>query len=621
MQTENLQTDLSQSPAVRPSLWAEFSTSSGSDYFMYWLALQASLMPAAMQGVLVVHDTDSDSYQPVAVWPDTDSNPARLADICESTLEQRCGLLARFPAVSGDAPTEGRYAISYPVFVDTSLRGVVAFEVATASEPELNRCKEHLQWGAAWIELYFRRAATLDAAEHHAGMVASFDLMAAVLTEQRFDDAAMVFVTELATMLHCDRVSLGFMKDHQMRLAALSHSASFGKQMNLIRYITAAMEESVLQRGEVVFPLLPGANLLVTRDHEELARQQGGEALLTLPLHADDRYYGAITLERPADLPFQEDEVRICRGILALVAPVLEAKRLNDRLLIQKTADSFRQQLHRFFGKGYYGRKLLVLLLSGLIVLLCMLSGEYRLSATTTLEPLVRRSVVSPFNGYVKDASVRSGDLVKRGAILCSLDARDLYLERSKWQNQQVQYERQRQEALATNDRAKANIITSQLDQAKAQLDLVHNQLRRTTLVAPFDGIVVNGDLSQRIDGAVEQGEVLFELAPLNAYRLILQVDEYRIADIRLGQKGTLVLPALLDRHFEFEVTKITPISSQKEGKNYFRVEARLLRPSDVLRPGMEGVGKVTIDRRKLVSVWTRDLVDWLRVSAWRWWP
>jgi RND family efflux transporter MFP subunit len=371
----------------------------------------------------------------------------------------------------------------------------------------------------------------------------------------------------------------------------------------------------------VVYPVPPAARTVVTRDHEELSQQQDGESVLSIPLHTDDRYYGALTLERPSDAPFQDDELKVCRGIFSLVAPILEAKRLNDRHLVFKAADSLKVQLERLLGTGYAGRKLLLLLLAGAAYYLSTATGEYRLTAQTSLEPLVRRSIVSPFNGYVKDAAVRSGDVVKKGKLLCSLDSRDLHLERDRWLNQQTQYQRQRQEAIASNERAKANIITSQLDQARAQLDLVQNQLRRTTLVAPFDGVVVSGDLSQRIDGAVEQGEILFELAPLNSYRVILQVDEYRIADVSVGQRGTLVLPALTDRNFDIEIEKITPISSQKDGRNYFRVEAKLSKTSDVLRPGMEGVGKISVDRRRLFSIWTRDIMDWARMKVWYWWP
>lgn len=603
-----------------PALWSCFKNASGDDYFHYWLALQASLLGNARQGLLIMA-AGSDSYEPAASWPEGNSGLERLAEICESSLEQRSGLLASLSSPPGSSTNQFCYAVSYPVLIDGALHGVVALEVAVESEGELTGCMEQLQWGVSWLELFFRRSRSADEAVLLSGMKSSFDLLASVLAEERFRDAGMIFVTEMATLMKCDRVSLGFVKKSHVLVEAISHSASFGKQMNLVRFICGAMEEAILQRSEVIYPLPPAAKVLVTRDHEELSRQQSGEAILTIPLHAHERYYGALCLERPADMPFREDEAKICRGIFALIAPILEAKRQNDRWLILKVADSLQKQLERFFGVGYIGRKLAVLLVIGLVVFFSKATGDYRLTATTTLEPLVRRSIVSPFNGYVKDASVRSGDLVKEGMVLCSLDAQDLYLERGRWLNQQTQYQRQRQEAVATNDRAKANIIASQLEQATAQLDLVQSQLKRTSLVAPFDGIVVSGDLSQRIDGAVEQGEVLFELAPLNSYRVILQVDEYRIAEIQTGQRGILVLPALMDRNFEFEIEKITPISAQKDGKNYFRVESKLIETDDTLRPGMEGIGKVSVDRRRLISIWTRDLRDWVRMKVWYWWP
>lgn len=618
---QDRETEQQQIPGGIPALWSQFREATGDDCFHYWLSLQSALIRNSVQGLLVWDRSGLDSFEPVAVWPEGGADLDRIAEICESSLEQRSGLLAQLPTRAGLPEGGSSYGISYPIIIDNTLHGVVALEVSVVASEELTGCMEQLQWGVSWLELFVRRRESADSALMLAGMKSSFDLLATVLAEERFTDASMVFVTGLTTVMKCDRVSLGFVKKSEVCIEAISHSANFGKQMNLVQLIGSAMDEAILQRCEIVWPLPDGAKVVVTRNHEELSRQQRGETLLTIPLHTGERYYGALSLERPADSPFHADDIQICRSIFSLVAPILDAKRQNDRLLVLKVTDSGKKQLGRLLGAGYLGRKLLVLLLVAAIVFLSRATGEYRLTVTTTLEPLVRRSVVSPFNGYVKEASVRPGDLVKKGDLLCSLDGRDLHLEQGKLLNQQTQYERQRQEALVSSDRAKANIISSQLDQARAQLHLVQSQLRRTSLVAPFAGIVVSGDLSQRIDGAVEQGEVLFELAPLNAYRVILQVDESRIADLQPKQRGTLVLPALMDQNFAFEVEKITPISAQKDGKNYFRVEAKLLATSDLLRPGMEGVGKVLIDRRRLIEIWTRDLMDWLRIKVWSWWP
>jgi multidrug efflux pump subunit AcrA (membrane-fusion protein) len=119
----------------------------------------------------------------------------------------------------------------------------------------------------------------------------------------------------------------------------------------------------------------------------------------------------------------------------------------------------------------------------------------------------------------------------------------------------------------------------------------------------------------------VEQGKVLFQIAPLSAYRVILEVDERDIAQVRLGQAGELALSGIPGERLRFAVKSITPVSTAQEGRNYFRVEAQLADASARLRPGMEGVGKIGVGRRKLIWIWTHPLTDWLRLWAWRWLP
>ena len=203
---------------------------------------------------------------------------------------------------------------------------------------------------------------------------------------------------------------------------------------------------------------------------------------------------------------------------------------------------------------------------------------------------------------------------------MCTLDERDLRLEKTNLAGQESQLLSQHQEAVALHDRAKANVIKAQLDQVIAQLDLADIKLQRTSIRAPFDGLVLAGDLSQKLGSAVEEGEVLFEIAPLAGYRLILQVNEAEIARVREGQRGVLVLSALPDT-FGFVVRKVTPIATAQEGKNCFRVEAALDKATNTLRPGMEGIGKISIDRQKLISIWTLKLRNWLRLWFWSWRP
>ena len=175
---------------------------------------------------------------------------------------------------------------------------------------------------------------------------------------------------------------------------------------------------------------------------------------------------------------------------------------------------------------------------------------------------------------------------------------------------------------MAKRDRAQISIISSQIDQAEAQLSMVDEQLARTDIVAPFDGMIVSGDLTQSLGAPLERGQVLFEVAPLDSYRVVLEVDERDIADISVGQTGELVLSSMPGQNFQITVAKITPVNVAREGRNYFRVEARLGADAlQRLRPGMEGVGKIYVAERRLVWIWTREMMNWLRLKLWAWMP
>jgi multidrug resistance efflux pump len=247
--------------------------------------------------------------------------------------------------------------------------------------------------------------------------------------------------------------------------------------------------------------------------------------------------------------------------------------------------------------------------------------GDYRIAADTYLEGSIQRVIVAPFDGYISESYVRPGDTVKEGMLLAKLDDNDLMLERVKLESQREQYLKEYRDALGQAERSKISILKAQLGQVEAQLSITDAQLSRINIKAPFDGVIVSGDLSQKLGAPSERGDVLFEIAPSEAYRVILEVDERDISDVRIDQGGELVLTGHSETVMPFKVRKVTPVSEAKEGRNYFRVEAELEKKLDFLRPGIKGVGKIQAGKRKLIWIWTKNLTDWLRLTLWTWWP
>ena len=208
---------------------------------------------------------------------------------------------------------------------------------------------------------------------------------------------------------------------------------------------------------------------------------------------------------------------------------------------------------------------------------------------------------------------------MQTGQLIARLDDRDLILERLKWATERQRKVLEFEKAMGERNRTEQKISATQIEQADAQIRLVDEQLSRARLTAPFNGLIIAGDLTQSIGGSLQRGQEMFQIAPLDSYRVVLEVDETQIADIAVAQKGQLVVSSLPGEAYDVAVSKITPVSKAHDGRNTFKVEAQLAEAPAALRPGMRGVAKIDIDRRRMAWIAARSFLDWLQITAWRW--
>ena len=576
-----------------------------------WLSVQCAMVRGVTRGVVVFAVPGGGAAAPAARWPE-DADPCDdLANLANAALTQRCVISDARPPDAKSGPGLGRIAV--PVSA-AGRAGAVVIEIDDFKESESQPLIDLIQFGIPWLEVLNRE----EAAGERLGK--AVELLGIALEQDRFRAAATGVATDLALRLDCERVSIGSVRRGHVRVEALSHSASFDDKTNLARDLGLAMEEAYDQDATVVVPARPGETPRITREHEQLAQQHGAGAVCTVPTASGGEIVGAISFERAPGKLFDSETVQLCEDVASLLGPVLELKRVSDARPLERARDFLRERISELFAPGHPALKLGVAMAAAILLLLPLVKGNYRVTAAATLEGRVQRAVVSGLEGYIVEANARAGDLVKRGQPLARLDERDLVLERRKWVGRNEQLRKEYREALAAHDRTQVNIVSAQLAQARAQLELLEENLARTRLVAPFDGIVVRGDLSQSLGSPVEKGEVLFEVAPLDGYRVILKVDDRDIPEIAAQQGGKLALSALPGESLPFTVERVTPVATAEDGQNFFRVEASLERPGESLRPGMAGVAKIEVGRRRFFWIWTHGLFDWLRLWAWSWW-
>ncbi len=598
--------------------WTRLKQANSAEQFAaVWLEIQYGLISGFRRAVVVLGPKDRGPFVPVAVWPVGMSGSRSLATAAEQSITQRKALVQTGNPPTTDQPNT-HDVIASPVKVDDKIYGSVAIEVDHDPQRDMRALISNLEWGCTWIESFVRGHWTPPSDR----LITVLETIATSIHHQRFQEAVTAVATELASRLGCERVCVGFLKGKHSEVKGVSHSATFGKKANLIRAIEAVMDEAIDQQATIVYPMEGEGPLQVTRAHAELHENQGKAAICTVPFADGENLLGAITLEMPSGLSWDSKTVRLCEHMASLLGPILEIKRKEDRWLPRKALDSGKAQIAKLTGPGNDGMKVVSGLTIALLLFLIFANGDYRVTADARLEGTIQRVIAAPMAGYVAKADVRAGDTVAAGQVMAELDDRDLRLEHLKWSSQRSQRRREQSEALAERDRAQAGILAAQIEQADAQIKLLEEQLKRIVVTAPFDGVVVSGDLSQSLGAPVERGDILFEVAPLNSYRVILKVDERDIGEVFQEQTGLLALTGMPGDVIEIHVDKITPISTAEEGRNYFRVEASLLvEPPAMLRPGMEGVGKIDAGSRRLVWIWTHKISSWFRMFFWSWWP
>jgi multidrug resistance efflux pump len=583
-----------------------------------WAPLMfTQLSRAEAVGVFLV-DPEGGRMRVAANWPETRIPASTLIGAAEAAIESKRGVV-RGGIGDGGELTSGLVSIVTPLIINGVVMGVVGAEIHPKEQAELRVEMRRLQWGAAWLRDVLRDVASETDKTRYSHAIEALNSVVSAAEQSDIATATRATATDLATRFQCDRVSIGFRRMFRTKVTAISNSAQFGKQMNLVRLIGAAMDEAVDQRGVVVWPETDPDAPRATHRHEKLARAQGVGHIATAPLYASGHFVGAILFERAEDNPFSQSEIEIFEAVTTVLAPVLEEKRRNDRWLITKLAESIGRQFVRIVGPGYLGRKAFLLTVAGLSVFFWFAKAHDRIAADAVIEGAVQRTIAAPFDGFIAESFARAGDFVDEGTLLLRLDDRELALERlslvTQLQREQIEFDR----ALSERNRAETQVRRSQIEQFEAQIALLDTQTERTRLTAPFDGLITSGDLSQSIGASVARGEAMLTVAPAGDFRITLRVDERRIADVRIGQTGNLVVTALPQQTFPMAVTKITPVAEYADGVTTFRVEAILTGGADNIQPGMEGIGKVDIAEARLIKNWTRPLTDWARLWAWRW--
>lgn len=444
----------------------------------------------------------------------------------------------------------------------------------------------------------------------------ALDVMVAVNAETRFLAATLAFCNGLATRFNCDRVSLGWLEHGYVKLHAMSRTEKFDRQMEAARQLEVTMEEAIDQDEEVLWPA-PAGSTVVTRDHETFAKSQRVDHLCSLPLRVDDQAVAALTCERTGG-PFTPAEVQQLRLCCDQAARRLSDLQQHDRWFGARLAAAARAKFAKVLGPEHTWAKVLSILLVVLLAVLLLVPVNYRVEGNFIIRSDEVSYLTAPFDGYINEVFVRAGDVVAKDGKLLALDTSELLLEQSASLAEMNRYQREAEKARAAGSLADMRIAQALADQSKARLDLVRYRIERAVIQVPFAGVVVEGDLRDRLKAPVKQGDALLKIARLDTLYVEAEINERDVHEILGRTNGEIAFVTQPKLKYPVRISAIEPAAVPKKEANVFLVRCAFEGgPQPWWRPGMSGVCKLSVEKRTLFWILSHRTVDFLRLKLW----
>lgn len=251
-------------------------------------------------------------------------------------------------------------------------------------------------------------------------------------------------------------------------------------------------------------------------------------------------------------------------------------------------------------------------------------------TATGTIEPVTSVDVGTQVSGVISKLYVDYNSVVKAGEVIAELDRTNLMSElssaqaslksaQSNLEYQKTNYERYKalydKGLISANDFEQARLsyvqAQQQTQQQKENVKKAQTNLGYATITSPIDGVVLSKEVEEGQTVASSfSTPTLFKIArDLTDMRVIADVDEADIGDVKEGQRVTFTVDAFPDDTFEGQVTQVRQEATTES--NVVTYEVVISAPNDdlKLKPGLTAnVVIFTMEAKDVLAVPSKAL-------------
>lgn len=495
--------------------------------------------------------------------------------------------------------------------------GGISIVIEVSEEAEIERARIELRAFATMLAMLMRPRAVVRDAGGGGGELRTAAIAASGSSKAT---VAIAMTNQLRAKLGCEQVAIGTVHRKLVRIASISGFADISERTPGAQAIRGAMEEC-FDLGRAVVVCATRADGDACPLHRHWSAEAEGAFVATIPLRIggkpDSPIEAVLALRHAPGRTFSDEDIRKISESVAPYAAGLRVAELASRSLLAHATDSVIRHVAGIRHPRGAIRLSLTILGCALLAWCCFGTMSHTVSASAEIAPVLVREMTAPFESRLLSSEVTEGDEVRAGDVLFTLDTAQLEVERQRLLASIHATEVEAEQARGEGDHAHARLMTARGDVDRASLAATERRIAEAVVRAPSDGVILRGDLRERIGVAVASGESLLEFVPAGALRVLIEIPERDVLHVAEGAHAEFRPQARPEMTIGLRVDRIRPAAEVRNAENVFVAEATLERVEPWMRAGVEGA--VRVDAGEGPVWWTlfHRLIDAVRLRLW----
>ena len=221
------------------------------------------------------------------------------------------------------------------------------------------------------------------------------------------------------------------------------------------------------------------------------------------------------------------------------------------------------------------------------------------LSAVGSISPVQGAVVSSELGGVVSRIAFENGGTAKKGDLLVQLDAssEEALLRSAEAEAELARQDLERTRGLSSQkvvSRAELDAAQSKFNRLNAIVDQTRSNIRKKTIIAPFDGQL--GIRQVNVGQMINSGQQVVPLTSLDSVFADFALPQQYLGQLKPGLDVNVTTDALPGRVFKGELTAIN--SMVDSSTRNITLQATLENSDHALRPGMFAKAEVTLPEK-----------------------